>query len=284
MLGFACICNSLDQQGKFRSLTVKRASQMQDDKRQQLIKKLTLENLDNTLSILYYCRANDIGLYRISSKLIVLDSHPLNKWQWWSDEDVLHICNKIARIKEVKLSIHPDQFNVINSPDGKVFQNTKTTLESQARLCELLGIKTMCLHVGGVYGDKKRAKERFIKNFYRLPKNVQNLIHLENDDKSYSVTDVLEICQIINRPMILDWHHNKCLPSKWDLNEVIKTWNGRKPKCHLSSGKTNSTDRKHAEYVVVSDYNKCLEDTKGLFDIMLECKQKELALKKLRGY
>ncbi|HKZ39226.1 MAG TPA: hypothetical protein VJ184_16300 [Chryseolinea sp.] len=39
------------------------------------------------------------------------------------------------------------------------------------------------IHIGGAYGDKKTALERFIKNVSRLPETAERRITIENDDK-----------------------------------------------------------------------------------------------------
>ena len=144
----------------------------------------------------------------------------------------------------------------------------------------------MCVHIGSTQGGKKAAKQRFINNFLSLPEELRTMICIENDDRSYNVEEVLELCQVLKVPMILDYHHNRCLPSprelKYYIDDIIKTWQDRTPKCHLSSGRDDIADRKHADFVTITDYQDCLETTKGKFDIMLEAKAKQQALFRLR--
>ena len=287
-LGFACICTDLGSQGNTKTLTVKQASKMDEKTRRATIKDKMVENLDNILSILYYCKAHKIGLYRVSSKTVVLNGHELNNFAWWADKDVLTLCEKIrtyAKDNNIRLTTHPDQFNVINAKDEKIFENTCKTLTSEAYLCYLLGIETMCIHVGGVYGDKEASKRRFINNFYLLPPSVQDILCIENDDKSYNVEDALEICEAIGRPVIVDYHHDRILPSIRPLGEYIErvkaTWRGQRPKCHLSTGKDHEKHRTHAHLVTMDDFRNCLEVTRGEFDIMLECNGKERGIREI---
>ena len=148
----------------------------------------------------------------------------------------------------------------------------------------LLGCKCILLHIGGVYGDKEMATKRFVDNFNLLPQHLQDILCFENDDKSYCASEVLNICQSVKRPMVLDWHHNRCLPSGKPVSDYIEaiyaTWSvsDLKPKVHLSTGKESKIDRRHAEYISIEDLYSCLSDTSYKFGIMLECKKKEQAL------
>jgi UV DNA damage repair endonuclease len=44
----------------------------------------------------------------------------------------------------------------------------------------------------GEYGDKISSMDRFCKNFERLPKSVQTLLTVENDDKA-SMCSVIDL-------------------------------------------------------------------------------------------
>lgn len=188
----------------------------------------------------------------------------------------------------INISFHPDQFCVVNSIKDEVFQMAQDILEYHNKLCELLGCNILVLHVGGVYGNKDTAIQRFIDNFKKLRLNIQNKIVLENDDKSFTVPEVLYICEELNRPMILDLHHYKINNNDEDIkdyiNRIKNTWDNRTsiPIIHLSSGKDNDLDRKHADYISQKDFEWALNVTKGDFNIMLECKKKEQAILKLR--
>ncbi len=47
------------------------------------------------------------------------------------------------------------------------------------------------LHLGGISDNKVRAMERFVKNCQHLEDHVKVRIVLENDEKNYTIDDVL---------------------------------------------------------------------------------------------
>jgi UV DNA damage endonuclease len=159
-------------------------------------------------------------------------------------------------------------------------------LEYLNRLSNLIGNKILIIHTGSTVGGKEKAMQRFIDHFKLLSQDIQSKLTLENDDKSFGVMDVLTICETLGIPMIFDIHHYNCLNAGEDLSElrqrIIATWKGKRPKMHLSSGKTGFTDKHHADYITDEDYARALQFAGDDFDIMLECKQKELALLQIR--
>lgn len=94
----------------------------------------------------------------------------------------------------------------------------------------LLKDSKIVLHIGGVYGDKEKAIDRFIHNYNLLSPKVKDRLVIENDDKSYNIGDVLKIGKTLDIPVVFDNLHNKILPydkSKDELyfiNKCKKTW------------------------------------------------------------
>lgn len=283
ILGYACINQTLKENGKFKTITVRKALTLDKDILIKKIKGLTIDNLYNTLKILEWNIEHNIFMYRLTSNMIPLATHELLKdWIWWEDKDILKLCNKIKEFvinNKIEISMHPDQFTILtNWKDDNIFNNSLSILEYHSKLSNLLGNKYLVIHVGGAYGNKEKAIETFINNFHRLSIDIKNKLIIENDDKTYTVKDVLSICNKINRPLILDFHHDRCNPSEWDIEDIIRTWDNNIPKCHISSGKDSDIDRRHADYININDFNKVLEITNEKFQIMVEAKQKELAV------
>lgn len=290
MLGFACICNTLKDSGRFKTVTVKTLLKLSEMEQSKKLKSTAVDNLYNSLQILKWCKENDVLMYRFSSDLIPLATY-VDSWHWWLDADIQNMCSNIKEFVEkskIRISLHPDQFCVLNSDKPQVVKNSIKHLEYLNRLSNMIGNELLILHTGSTVGGREKALHRFVENFKLLPKDIQAKLALENDDKSFGVKDVLFLCEVLGIPMILDIHHYNCLNTGeplFDIRQrILDTWKGRRPKMHLSSGKTSFTDRHHADYISPEDYHNALKFAGDEFDIMLECKQKELALLKLREH
>ena len=48
--------------------------------------------------------------------------------------------------------------------------------------------------------------------FADLPENVRSRLTLENDDVSYTVSDLLPVCEKLSIPLVYDVHHHRCKP------------------------------------------------------------------------
>ncbi|MDD4504422.1 MAG: UV damage endonuclease UvsE, partial [Clostridiaceae bacterium] len=131
-------------------------------------------------------------------------------------------------------------------------------------------------------GGKEIAVERFIKNFKALNEDIKDKIVIENDDKVFNAEDVLALCEQLSLPMVLDIHHHRCNHESDNLHELIdrirSTWKGQRPKVHLSSGSSYPADRHHADFIDFEDYKQAVQLVKNEFDIMMECKEKDLAV------
>ncbi|MDG5473034.1 UV DNA damage repair endonuclease UvsE [Jeotgalibacillus sp. ET6] len=275
--GYACI--NLTIPTKFRTCRLKTA----EEKGIDYIKELTLSNFSQTLEAVKWNLQNDIYFYRFSSDLVPFATHQINDWEWWTDEDVLEITNEIKALQQnysMRFSCHPGQYNVLNSKNPAVVTNTINDLTYHERMMNAVNGQDMILHIGGVYGDKEAAIERFAQNYKRLPDGIKSLLRIENDDKSFTLEDVVKVHQKTGAPICFDIHHHNCNPGEEELkpllNEVWKSWGDKKPKCHISSGKTHSTDRSHHDLILEEDLDAFLGLLDGVdADIMFEAKLKE---------
>jgi UV DNA damage endonuclease len=288
---------SLEDCSPSGTLTYKAFSNLPDgESRINRLRKITKKNLLNTLRILRYNKALKIPVYRLTSKLVPLATHPdLADWDY-----VLDFAGQLEEIggyildNGFRVSAHPDHFTLINSPSDSVFLDSLRDLDYHVRLLEAMGLNDyrykLVLHVGGVYGNKSDSINRFYENFARLPERISRRLIIENDDKSYNTYDVLKICQTIGRPMVLDVHHHNCLLEPSELRDIIpeifNTWSAEPfpPKIHFSSPKSDREFRSHADYIVFDEFYDFLNIAKEAgkdFDVMLEAKAKDLALLKL---
>lgn len=275
-LGYACMNTELKT--VFRSVRVATIEAEGSEK----IKELTLQNMRTTLEVLKWNVKNGIYFYRASSSIIPLSTHPINDWIWWEDPDFLEIAAQIRKLVEkhqMRLSMHPGQYTVLNSPKDAVVEKSFQDLEYHDRLIQLLGGNDLILHTGGAYGDKEQAKKRFADNYAQLSNSIKQRLRLENDDKTFTIRDVLDVSKKAGVPVCFDIHHHNCNNDGQavDFAEILETWKGfGTPKIHISTGKEGFTDLRHHDLIAEKDFDELLLLLGDIdADIMFEAKLKE---------
>jgi UV DNA damage endonuclease len=286
-LGYACINETLGK--TFRSCRVATVEKLGID----VIKERTLENIKLTKEIIEWNISNEILFYRLTSDIVVLATHPINTWDWRNDQDFLKICSEINELQKnnnLRLTMHPGQYDVLNSPNNEVVKKTKQDLMYHNDLLNLVGGTDIILHLGGKYGDKENALKRLIDETNSLSLDVKQKLRFENDDKVYTVTDALFISEQTKIPVCFDIHHHFCNPTdedlKCELKRVWKSWEGFGiPKVHISSGRESKVDRRHHELISSIDFDQLLIHLNGQdVDVMIEAKSKDKALLNLINY
>jgi len=249
--GYACINLSLKDSFKnYRLATVEK-------KDEERITEVLWHNVTLLRNIIDYNIKHNIYVYRISSDLIPFCTHPyveaLYKEKILNNE-VMYDHFKHIRLMQksynLRISIHPSQFNVLSSPKVDVVERSVREINAQTEWVKRLYGENVVLHVGGVYGDKIAAIKRFKDNLHYVD---QNLISIENDDKSYHAEDVVEICQARAIKWVYDYHHDRCYPS--ENRQVMVLVRSYPPdKYHLSTGTPNVDSRPHSDYISKEDF------------------------------
>ncbi|MGL4403222.1 MAG: hypothetical protein ACRCTS_05840 [Fusobacteriaceae bacterium] len=259
MLGLVCM---LDGKG------MKRGSNSIKNIDKQKVREAAIFNLNYTLECIHYCIEKGY-IYRVSSALIPYPDF----WDWEKDNEILELFKKIKEMsKKIRLIIHPDQFVVLNSDSEKVIENSLIILSQQSKIAQLCGISELILHIG-----KSNSIEKFQETFKRLEPFTKKILVLENCHY-YKVNEVLELCENLDIPMVLDVHHARITDSEsYDIDRIKKTWKEKKPLTHISSGKSGEKDRSHSDYITKED---CLNFLWLFndFDVEVEAKKKEKAL------
>ncbi|MGF7057086.1 UV DNA damage repair endonuclease UvsE [Brassicibacter mesophilus] len=299
-LGYVAMAVDLKDCSPSKTITYSQYSKMLDDEvKLYKLKKLAKENLINTKRILLYNAAHDIKVYRITSKLIPLINHP-NVSYWNYIDELSEVFDQIKAIinkNNFRISAHPDHFTLLSSPRQDVISSSINDLVYHNNIMKAFGLDhqngKLVIHVGGKYNSKKQAINRFKTNFSKLPEEIRNRIILENDDKIYDLIDVLEVCEELKIPMVLDIHHQWCNNRKekieYYLERVFNTWNDRIliPKIHVSSPKSELEFRAHANNINPDFFFNFIYKAKTLnkdFDVMIEAKNKNLALINLMNH
>lgn len=246
-------------------------------------------NFSDLEKILYYNYQNDISFYRLTSNLIPLSTHNEVNYEIYNryQKEFARIGMLIEKY-DMRVDTHPNQFCVLNSTNPEVVKSSINILQDQYNMFQAMKISgKIILHVGGGTYGKKAGMNRFIKSFRELPKELQSLILVENDDKLYNAADVLMICEVLDIPMVLDYHHHICNPSEEAIEELLPriyhTWHKEifPPKMHYSSPKNKKERRSHSDYIDLDSFVEFLRVLKKFHqdvDVMLEAKAKDDAI------
>lgn len=287
-LGYACISNTLNVTS---SSTMTYSYYNKNDKEfiNKKLDKIIISNFEALKEILKYNIKNDIYFFRMTSNLIPLATHPNVDFEIFKRYDkYFKEIGKIIKENNLRVDMHPDQFCVLNSINNNTVNTSINILKNCQNMFDAMNINSkLVLHVGGKTNGKKEGMKRFINNFNLLDDNLKKMIILENDDKVYNIKNVLKICNTLNIPMVLDYHHYKCNKTNEKIEDYIEkifnTWDTI-PKIHFSSPKSKKEKRAHHEYIDSDEFIKFIEKIKFIdrdFDIMIEAKKKDDALFRL---
>ena len=277
-LGYPCINRSLECQGN-KTFRLKSYSEY------RMVETIK-NNLNCLKNILNYNIKYNMLFFRISSDLIPFASHQIChfNWQNYFAPKFSSIGNIIKKYK-MRISMHPDQFTLINSLKEEIYQRSVRELIYHCEVLDLLKLDKshkIQIHVGGVYGNKEQSIKRFIERYGKLDQKITSRLVIENDHKSYSIQDCLKIHKEIKIPVLFDvFHHN--LNNNGEsiqtvLKEVENTWQKEDgiPMVDYSSQAIKKTRGTHIHSINMKDFRKFLIDSFPFdFDIMFEIKDKE---------
>jgi UV DNA damage endonuclease len=281
-IGYACMTVGVPDT-EIRSCTLKNAST------DRLI-SLTEHNLDSLEKIIDYNISNGINLFRICSDLVPFGSSVALHLPWneiFADK-LSEISGKIIG-SGMRVSMHPGQYTVLNSPDPDVLRRAQEDLVYHARVLDSLNVGSqhkIILHIGGAYGNKRAAIKQFLLRYANLDENIKNRLVIENDDSIFNIADVLEVSASSGIPVVFDNLHNsvnpadKTKPEMYWIKECSRTWRRRDgvQKIHYSQQNPQKRPGAHSDSVsleVFIDFYQKLCDP--VPDIMLEVKDKNIS-------
>lgn len=293
-LGYVSTAISLWDASPSKALTFARFGQLPEEVRYEKLLSVTYQNLLNTERMIHYNIAHDIPLYRFSSSIAPLATHPEVKWDFVTPfrEKWLEI-GALVKKHELRTSFHPNQYTLFTSPREEVTANAIIDMEYHYGMIEAMGLENNALiniHIGGAYGNKEETILRFHESFAKLPPHIKAITTLENDDKTYNSEETLKACKKEDVPFMFDYHHhmaNLCEePLEKLLPEGFATWEriGMKPKIHISSPKSEKAYRSHADYVDPDFILPLIHILRSIgqdIDFMIEAKEKDKAALKL---
>lgn len=278
--GFACIPLGLPQP-VVRSCKLPNAT----PKRLREITAANLASLDRCLD---YAVGLGFALFRVNSGVIPFASHPVNRARWWEDfaPELAALGRKAAKLG-LRLSMHPGQYTVLNSPEPRVVAAARAELLYHARFMDALGLPAsskVVIHLGGVYGDKPAALARLDAAWKALPSEARERLALENDERLFSAYDALEAGERLRAPVVFDRFHHRVhgdparTPIPALLARAAATWrkaDGR-PKVHFSSQEPGARPGTHDVGIRPDEFREFLAESRGLsLDVMIEARGKE---------
>ena len=285
-IGYPCINRTLKCQAN-KTFRLKSYSQ------ERLIETVQ-NNIECTEKILNFNVEHNLLFFRITSDFVPFASHPICEYNWQDHfAGKLMVLGGFINEYKIRISMHPDQFTLINALDIEIFNRSHAELLYHAQVLDLMGLDSTAkiqIHVGGIYGDKSRSISRFINRFDLLDSSIQRRLVIENDERLYSLEDCLLIHQGTGIPVLFDTFHHSILnngESTYDaLRSAASTWDeyGGIPMVDYSSQKPDARPGSHADSINTDNFRHFIHDSKALdFDIMLEVKDKESsALKALQ--
>lgn len=281
-IGYACLAVAV-QNSEMKSCTLKNASP-------ERLLSLVEHNLTSLQNLIDYNAENGIELFRISSDIIPFGSHMAVDlpWQEVFSKNLELLGKKIAAAK-IRVSMHPGQYTVLNSTDNKTVERSIQDLDYHTKFLDSLGLGSehkLILHLGGAYGNKNQAKERFISHFGYLDEAIKRRLVIENDDSLFNISDILETSEKINIPAVFDNLHNLISPVDENISEFelitlcAKTWkpSDGKQKIHYSQQGSGRKPGAHSESVNIDTFLKFSQQLENPnIDIMLEVKDKNMS-------
>jgi len=295
-IGYCCINLSINEGLKKKDyISVNRGmiKKTFDARGLDYVSELAILNLQDTLKILDWNIKHGILVYRLSS-----DSFPWFSHYKFSD---LPNYNKIERLlkrigekvmsNNLRTSLHPGPFNLLASERDDVVIKTIDELDKHSQILDLMGLEQSTfypvnIHIGTTKPGREEACQKFCQNFELLSDSCKKRLTVENDDSpnQYYVKMLYDwVHTKINIPIVFDSFHHKLnsggYSEKDALNLAISTWK-TKPLCHHSSSRKEFEDisaksEAHSDFL----YEK-FNDYDNSLDIEMECKMKDIALKK----
>ena len=228
-------------------------------------------------------------------------------------EEIKRIGKKIFEYG-IRVTFHPNEYSCLGSPTEEVVAMAVQDIKWQALMIDLLENadpakkeayknhfkdSVLIMHGGGQYGDKKATLTRWAKVYNDLPEFIRKRLVIENDERNYSPFDLLSFSEDNLIPVVIDFFHQECYElihpneptvKNWSyiLDRTVPVWHKRNmiPKYHVSEQQPDRRIGTHSHFAhKIPDalLKRQLDFPNQPFDIMLECKMKDLALTKCRN-
>ncbi len=243
-------------------------------------------NLSCLREMLEFNVRHGLLFFRITSDLVPFASHPVCTYAWQEAfAGAFRSLGGFLREHGLRVSLHPDQFILINAKDPAIVARSVAELRYHAEILDLLETDATAkiqIHVGGLYGEKENSLARFVARYETLPETIRRRLVVENDERLFDTADCLELHAKTGIPVVFDAFHFHCLNGGESLREAFGrahgTWkeNDGALIVDYSSQKPGARKGTHAHAIDPNDFRAFLRATAGFdFDILCEIKDKE---------
>ncbi len=251
-------------------------------------------NLACLQRVLEWNLEHQLLFFRINSALIPFASHPVSAGYDWRREFAAELASigEFVRAHEMRISLHPGQYVVVNSPNPLTYSRSVAELAYHAELLEALGMDQshkFQIHLGGLHGDAAGSFRVFAGRYRELPQPVRDRLVIENDERSASVADCLRLHGETGIPVLFDTlHHTVKNAGETQLRALDlarSTWQAADgiPMVDYSTQDGDKRVGAHAQTLDVEDFRSFVRRLKGReIDVMLEIKNKEASAMQAR--
>ena len=263
-----CISKTLSTEGhKFQTMTWARFSRLPREEAIAIVSERTLNNIRVTFKYLEQCAHRGCG-YRVSSALFPLLTYEVANLKLEDYPDYIDIqaaladCASFIKDKRIRVSCHPDQFNVLASLGKAQVEKTIKELNHHGWLMDMLGAprdyrSPINIHVNNTKGDPEEIAARFMANLERCDESVRTRLVVENEYKGIWTPEMLNkhFHKPYGIPITYDNLHHECLPDGLDHDTAFtlcyKSWHRKgyfKPLFHYSESHHDKPNpRSHAD-------------------------------------
>lgn len=283
-LGYACVNTGLPTPAR----TVRLANAAP-----QRLAEVLAGNLEALTRILEWNLDHGIEVFRLSSNIVPLASHPDVRFAWRE-----LFGERLAEIGELaspmRLSTHPGPYTVLASTSPGVVAAARAELRYHADLLRCLGADAtskIVIHLGGGGGDRAAWKTRLIRNARRLPDAVITRLAFEHDER-WPLDEVLGVAAAVGVPVVFDAFHHRIRPSLPSLTTrqalalAARTWKPQdgRPEVHFSTQAPGRRPGAHADTLDIDRFLEFAAAVHGIgIDCTLEVKDKEQSLLRARN-
>ena len=250
-------------------------------------------NIDQHISLVPKLVKENFKSFRLSSSILPL--YEFNHEKIWQDDLLIKKIKNLGDLFKnagIRVSTHPGQFCIINSDAEHVIKNSVRELEYHAWIFDTMGFEHSHHYAINIHGGKRGNDKKLIETINNLQPNVKNRLTLENDERCFSVNQLLTVSKETDTPIVFDSHHHQFNQDGLDTSDAalktITTWKTAKPIQHLSNTEPGSENgsfterRKHSQYIhYIPEIQQMLIE-KDLVDIDIEAKMKNIAVLKMR--